>query len=284
MIVQITRTKNELFLLKEMLPVWQNYADAFVFFDDNSEDGTYDFLMENRTKYNILNVLRNTQSADEVKMESTERQKLFDEAFKHSGNIICLDTDEYLDGFITKDQLEDVLEKNKNTLLYCPWIQYTGKNQVRVDGPWRNNFKDRIGSYSEQGQFKVAQMHSEHLPHPGKQGVINSPGLFIAHLQWLDKPTVAVKQYFWKIEDYVNNLKFGVEVTPASAYDESVANFEWEYIDFDFDLKVDPEIYSKQNLEESYKYKFIRENVEKYNIPNLNDWGLNIHGDIIYGT
>ena len=45
---------------------------------------------------------------------------------------------------MTKDELEDVLEKNKNTLLYCPWIQYTGKNQVRVDGPWRNNFKDRI--------------------------------------------------------------------------------------------------------------------------------------------
>ena len=40
MIIQITMTKNELFLLKEMLPIWQKYADAFVFMDDDSTDGT----------------------------------------------------------------------------------------------------------------------------------------------------------------------------------------------------------------------------------------------------
>ena len=281
MIVQITRTKNELFLIKEMLPQWQKYADSFVFFDDNSEDGTYDFLMDNREKYNILSVLKNDQPSDQVKMESTERQKLFDEAFKHSGNIICLDSDEYLDGLITKEQLEDALENNKDTLLYCQWIQYTGKNQVRIDGPWRNNIKDRIGSYSEKSQFKSAQMHSEHLPHPGKHGVINAPVLFIAHLQWLDKLTVAVKQYFWKIEDYVNHLKFSVDITPASAYDESVSNFDWEYADIEFPLKVDENVYKKHDLENSYKYQYIRESIENYNIPNLNDWGMGIHsGDI----
>ncbi len=31
MIVQITMTRNELFLIKEMLPQWQKYADGFVF-------------------------------------------------------------------------------------------------------------------------------------------------------------------------------------------------------------------------------------------------------------
>ena len=24
----------------------------------------------------------------------------------------------------------------------------------------------------------------------------------------------------------------------------------------------------------------IKENIKKYNIPNLNDWGMNIHGDV----
>jgi ATP-dependent exoDNAse (exonuclease V) beta subunit len=57
MIVQITMTKNEVFLLKEMLPIWQRYADAFVFMDDGSTDGTYEFLSENKEKYNILNIL-----------------------------------------------------------------------------------------------------------------------------------------------------------------------------------------------------------------------------------
>ena len=35
--------------------------------------------------------------------------------------------------------------------------------------------------------------------------------------------------------------------------------------------------YNQQKLSENYKYKFIKENVQKYNIPNLNDWGMGIH-------
>ena len=50
MIVQITLTRDELFIINEMLPLWQKYADAFVFMDDNSVDGTYEFLMENKEK------------------------------------------------------------------------------------------------------------------------------------------------------------------------------------------------------------------------------------------
>jgi hypothetical protein len=40
MIVQVTMTRDELFIIKEMLPLWQKYADAFVFMDDNYVDGT----------------------------------------------------------------------------------------------------------------------------------------------------------------------------------------------------------------------------------------------------
>ena len=48
MIVQITITRNELFLLKEMLPIWKKYSDGFVFYVDNSTDGTYDILILNK--------------------------------------------------------------------------------------------------------------------------------------------------------------------------------------------------------------------------------------------
>ena len=52
MIVQITLTRNELFLIKEMMPLWQKYADGFVFMVDRSTDGTYEYLMENKEKFN----------------------------------------------------------------------------------------------------------------------------------------------------------------------------------------------------------------------------------------
>lgn len=278
MIIQITKTKNELFLIKEMLPIWQKYVDGFVFFDDKSTDGTYDYLLENKNKFNILSVLKNDLQDDQLAVESNERQLLYDEALKYCTNIICLDTDEYLDGTLAKEQLEHILQNNKNTIFYLQWIQYTNTNEIRVDGPWGTNYKPRIGSYDKKVLFKPAQMHSEHLPHTSmKQGVIQIPNLFIAHLQWLDKPTVAVKQYFWKITDYVNKLKFNADTVPASAYDASVNNFNWSYQHFNIPLKVDAKIYDKHDIKTSYKYKFIKENVKKYNIPNLNDWGMNIH-------
>ena len=277
MIVQITLTRDELFLIKEMMPQWQRYADAFVFMDDCSTDGTYEFLMENKDKFNILNVLRTDYPGQPTNMESVVRQKLFDEAFKHSGNIVCLDTDEYLDGHATKEMLEGGLEASKNTLLHAPWIQYTDTTQIRVDGPWANNFKDRIGSYGERGIFNTASMHSEHLPVSSNQGMVHLPSLFIAHLQWLDKKAVAVKQYYWKIVDYVNKIEHGVDIIPASAYDASVNNFDWEYGSFDFPLKVRADVYDLHDIEDSFKYKFIKESIEKYDIPNLNDWGMGIH-------
>jgi hypothetical protein len=277
MIVQITLTRNELFLIKEMMPHWQKYADAFVFMVDRSDDGTLEFLNENKEKYNILAVMTTGVNDDAPPIESEIRQRLFDEAFKHSGNIICLDTDEYLDGNLTKEQLEIILEANKDTLIHAQWVQYTNTNQIRVDGPWGYNFKDRIGSYSKPTKFKTAQMHSEHLPVPEKQGHIAVPRLFIAHLQWLDKKAVGIKQYYWKIVDYVNRTQFGVDTIPASAYDASVNNFIWEYKSFDFPLKVGYNVYEKQPLESNYKYKFIKTCVKQFNIPNLNDWGMGIH-------
>jgi len=280
MIVQVTLTRNELFLIKEMLPQWQKYADAFVFMVDRSDDGTYEFLVENKDKYNILSVLKTNWEMDGLTVETDERQRLYDEAFKHSGNIICLDTDEYLDGNITKGQLEDLMNHNKDVLIHARWIQYTDKNKIRVDGPWGINYKDRIGSYSKRHLFKPAQTHSEHLPVPEKQGVLQIPDIFISHLPWLCKETVAIKQYYWKICDYVNRVKFKTDTIPASAYDESVNNFDWELEEFNFDLKIDPNIYSKDNNKNSFKMKFIRENIEKHNIPNLNDWNMGIHSGV----
>jgi hypothetical protein len=277
MIVQITITRNELYLIKEMMPNWLKYADGFIFMLDRCDDGTLEYLNENKEKFNILNIIYSNFNDIELSHESSTRQRLYDEALKYTGNIICLDTDEYLDGYLTKNQLEQILEQNKDTLFHLPWIQYTDTNQIRVDGPWKYNLKDRLASYSKRALFKDMQMHSEHLPVPDKQAVINVPHLFIAHLQWLDKPTVAVKQYYWKVCDYITRNIHNANTIPVEAYDASVNNFNWTYSDFGIPLKINPEIYKNQNIKDSYKYKFIQENIKKYNIPNLNDWGMGIH-------
>jgi hypothetical protein len=206
-------------------------------------------------------------------------EALFDEAFKFSKKIICLDTDEYLDGNASKEDLNYILDNNKDTIFHLNWIQYVNKNKIRIDGPWLNNHKDRIGSYKEKVNFIPTQSHSTHLPFTNNHVGINQKDLFIAHLQWLDKKTVATKQYFWKITDYVNNLKYNIDIIGSLAYDASVNNFEWEITDFDFDLKINEDIYSELEEKNNYKLQFIKEQTQKYNIPNLGDWGMNIYGN-----
>ena len=66
MIVQITRTKNEAFLIKEMLPLWSKYADGFVFYDDGSTDDTVDFLKANKDKYNILEIIEGNKKENYI--------------------------------------------------------------------------------------------------------------------------------------------------------------------------------------------------------------------------
>jgi hypothetical protein len=282
MIVQITMTRNELFLIKEMLPQWQKYADGFVFMCDRCTDGTYEYLTENKDKYNILEILTTDFKDGDLDVETDVRQKLYDAAHKHSEKIICLDTDEYVDGEMTKSDLETVLEQNKNCVFKTLWIQYTSKDTIRVDGPWRVNFHERIGCYEKRGVFKEAFSHSEHVPSSDHSFTFGFPDLFIAHLQWLDKKTVGVKQYYWKISDYVANREHGASVISPECYDHSVNNFDWEYANIHIPLKVDEKVYEKDDLQNGYKYKFIKESVEKYGIPNMNDWGMGIHSGELF--
>lgn len=279
MIVQTTLTKNESFLLKEMLPLWRKYADGFVFYDDGSTDDTVEFLESVKDEYNILAIIRGEKrDADQsLAVETDMRGALFQEAKKYTNYITCLDTDEYFDGEITKEELERLLADNPDHNFLFRWIQYTDLNTIRVDGPWRWNFKDRAGSYISEANFDRTVRHSLHLP-PTINGAkqIDSNKLFIAHLQWVSKKWVGVKQYYWKVTDYIHKKIHSEYVYDPTAYDASVNNFNWEYESFHYDLKVNSDIFNKQNILDNYKLQDIKKYTLKHNIPNLGDWGMGI--------
>jgi hypothetical protein len=44
MIVQITLARNERILIEELLPIWKQYADGFVFLLDKNTDNTKEYL------------------------------------------------------------------------------------------------------------------------------------------------------------------------------------------------------------------------------------------------
>lgn len=279
MIVQITMTRNECFLLKELLPLWQRYADGFVFYNHFSDDDTAEFLENNKEKYNILSIV-NPLPTDDVyaPKEADDRQRLFDEAIKFSNKIICMDSDEYLDGTLSKPALESILDKHPDTLFYCQWTQYASKNTLRVDGEWSRSFNDRLGNYVAPAKFPFRTRHSLHLPPAQRVARFNPDELFIAHLQWIDKRWVGIKQYFWKVTDYVMKHQSGfTDVVGKEAYDNSVNNFAWDYASAPFELKVREDIFKTQDVKTNFKLKEIIRLTNMYDIPNLGDWGMGIY-------
>lgn len=281
MIVQITMTRDEGFLINELLPVWKKYTDGFVFLvDSETTDNTREILKEKQKEYNILEVIEmDKYKAIPSQLENTLRQTLFDTARKYSNKIICLDTDEYLDGLATKEQLENILDNNQDTLFYLQWMQYTSKNQRRIDMFWKDVFHDRIGSYAPTAkpQFGIGFSHTSHLPGASRAVRIDPKQLFVAHLQWLDKRWVGIKQYYWKIWDYVNHLEHGVHIIPSTDYDASVNNFQWTYENIDIPLKIREDIYKIQDVKTNFKLNYTVKMTKKYNIPNLGDWGMGIY-------
>ena len=280
MIVQITMVRNELPLIKELLPVWKNYADGFIFLCDTCTDGTVDYLNQVKNKYNILEIVEFIENENELKVETDYRQHMFDLARSYSNKIICLDADEYLDGLMSKTELEKLLDTSENTVYHLKWVQYTSANSIRIDGPWAENYKDRIGAYPNDCKFLQTQTHSTHLPIPINQQILDSDALFVSHLQWLDKNYVGIKQYFWKVMDYVNKKVYGIDVVGSEAYDISVNNFEWQEEYFSYNLKIREDIFQDISNNQNYRVDWIKQKIKKYDIPNLGDWGLNIHDSV----
>lgn len=273
MIVQITMSRNELALIKELLPIWTQYSDGFVFMLDRCNDGTLEYINIVKDQYNILEVIEHNPKEDALVVETEIRQQLFDTAYKYSNKIICLDADEYLDGQMTKKELEDLLDQSPNTLYHLQWMQYTGCNTIRIDGPWKTNFKDRVATYNSIHKFNWKQNHSDHLPIPENQKVISPKKLFIAHLSWVDKTYSAIKQYYWKVWDYCNKINHGVEVINIADYDHSVNDFNWEEEYTYYPLRISPYVVSKKVRANNYKLDYINSKTKQYNIPDLGSWG-----------
>jgi hypothetical protein len=273
MIVQITIARNEYVLIKELLPIWKTYTDGFVFMLDRNTDNTRQYLESVRDEFNILDILEVGEDESTLPIETDKRRLLFDVAKQYSNKIICLDADEYLDGQMTKEELSTTLDNYPDTLILLQWLQYTSATTVRVDEPWTYNLKDRVGSYVQEVKLFPAQMHSQHLPVPSNQLILPKEILFIAHLPWLNKTHSAIKQYFWKVEDYVNSTLYGSYIIGYDAYDASVNNFKWEESHAPLPLKVSPSIFDETAIQNNYRLDVIKERIKKYSIPDLGSWG-----------
>ena len=69
---------------------------------------------------------------------------------------------------------------------------------------------------------------------------------------------MAIKQYYWKVFDYVNKERFKIGVVGNTAYDNSVNNFNWIETNFDYKVKIDISIFDEMCDTNNYRLEYIK--------------------------
>ena len=265
MILQLTKLIHSKYFIEQLIPLWKEYADGFIFYDELLNDELYNYLVQNKEKFNILDIIRPSTSQKTI-LDNIDHI-LFKSGLKYTNNILVLDSNEYIDGNISKDELNEIFKKNNNSKIYIKSLQYTSCNTIRTNIPWRDTFKIKAIIFNEESSINIIDNFDKAIIDPEK--------LFIVNLACLDKHRAAIDTYYKKIQNWLLN-KNGQNTVPLSDYDTVMSNFIWEeeYVLYPLKLKSDFEIYD--NILLTQKQSFILDNIIKYNIPNLNNWEIDI--------
>lgn len=225
--------KNEAIILSEVIKYWKDYdIDRWVFYDDNSSDGSSDIInRELGDRSVIIN--------DKLKFfnETHIRNRMLEYSRDNKADIsICIDADELLSSNFQKN-LRSILSENLTYNLQCFWFNVVGSiNKVRNDPCYHSNYKSFIAPMKYTDRYNCDMlMHTPRTPNinlPVKQ----TKDIGFIHLQALNRRFYALKQLWYKHFEFheykypipfinnrydavVNNLNFCEIDTPKSIYD-----------------------------------------------------------------
>lgn len=237
--------KNEEVLLTQVLPIWKEYdIEEWVFYNDNSTDGTEDLIRsELGKKATILN--------DELPRfhEAHHRSRMLEHSREAGADYaIAIDADELMSKSLV-DNFVEVLDMNSRYNIMYYWFNVVGDMKyIRQDPSYAENYRTFVMPLVHTGKFNMDgwKYHTPRTP------IVNLPPVktrdvgFI-HLQSINKEFYALKQLWYKHHEYkeykhsiheinsrydpvVNNMNFMEEEAPkkiiegiefdASVYDK----------------------------------------------------------------
>lgn len=259
-----TQVKNEGPLLEYTLKIWKDYpVDSFIFFNDCSTDNTVEIIKDILTDRAVL---LNKEAGDYL--EGSNRADMLEYSRKAKAELVfSIDADELFTQALV-DKFEEVTPAMKEHRVMLPQYNVVGSlRQIRTDPLYANNAPRDFA-------FPMAYTHPFHETHlKGMKALkgrhktprtppiskppvsFNDSAIGFVHLQALNIKFYALKQLYYKINDYHENGTPLKEIN--SRYDHATNLLNFNYVPAPKNVignwSIDPACFDK--IAEYRKYK-----------------------------
>jgi hypothetical protein len=196
--------KNEELMLKEILPIWEEYPiDKFVFYDDLSTDDTVNLIKDFLGQRAVVI----TNKSQTTFNESHNRSAMLEYSRKEgASHVVCIDADELMSQSLLND-FDKVIGHNSQYDIQYYWYNVVngGIDQYRQDPMYINNYRTFILPLKNTGYFDMSQWkyHTPRTPFVNLPKRTTKDYGFI-HLQSINKRFYALKQLWYKHYEQIN--------------------------------------------------------------------------------
>ncbi len=226
--------KDEAILLAALAPYWLEYPlDKWVFYDDNSTDGTTEVI---RDIFGERAVVINDSLV--AFSESHNRSRMFEYSREHRAKfVISIDADELMSANLVSNFEEVLLENEQYDVQYYWFNVVESLAKIRQDPMYVRNFRTFILPVQACAAFDTTlfKYHTPRTPRVRLQQTFEHERGFI-HLQSINKRYYALKQLWYKhfefkewghpvdyintrYDSVVNGLQFNEIKTPKAVID-----------------------------------------------------------------
>lgn len=248
MILVVSVVKNEEYYLPTFIEHIRDYVDGFIFLDDGSTDKTIDIInKEPKTLKIIKNPITDSIDYD----EAGNRKKILRETYKLSKDknntwVLCCDPDERFEKRFLK-KMRDYCTEDNNTLYGLHFRElHNNIKTYRCDGIWDGKRKFILFKLQKEMDFDSVMPFKRHVcwhyREIADKSVMTDYNLY--HLKM-----IKTKDRKKRAKLY-NDLDPNLEVQPIG--------YDYLYDNANMKLK-------KLNFINKYDYKYVPEDLKKYN-------------------
>src|SRR5262249_16995374 len=200
-LICLTPTRNEAWIIKQFLAAAKNWADHIVVADQGSTDGTFEELKSTPSVQVIIN--------DSLVFDEAYRQSiLLDRARQFEGKriLIGLDADEALSAnCLESKEWKQIADAEPGTILRFRWVNILpGFKEVWIP-PGYNAF----GFVDDGSDFTGWRIHSPRVPQPENAPVIDLDEIVVLHFQYVAWERMIAKHRWYQAWEHLKHQQKG---------------------------------------------------------------------------